>query len=109
MAIFGRKAKDQEKWGDRLPPGQHDTGDGWPVLHYGGIPKIARAPGRLEIGGLVEGPLVLTWQEFLDIGVEARHNDIHCVTSWSKFDNDWQGVPVVEVLKRVKLKPEAQH
>ena len=36
-------------------------------------------------------------------------NDIHCVTPWSKFDNDWTGVPLSEVLKRVKLKPEAKH
>jgi DMSO/TMAO reductase YedYZ molybdopterin-dependent catalytic subunit len=109
MAIFGKRQNDREKWGDRLPPGQKDTGDGWPVLTYGGVPRVDTDSWRLEIGGLVEEPLVLTWQEFLDIGQEARHNDIHCVTAWSKFDNDWDGVPVLEVMKRVRLKPEAHH
>jgi DMSO/TMAO reductase YedYZ molybdopterin-dependent catalytic subunit len=109
MAIFGKRVNDRDKWGDRLPPGQKDTGDGWPVLHYGGVPKLDLDSWRFEIGGVVEEPLVLTWQEFLDIGVEARKNDIHCVTAWSKFDNEWEGVPVLEVMKRVKLKPEAKH
>ena len=39
MNLFSRKDTDREKWGDRLPPGQKLT-DGWPVLHYGGIPEI---------------------------------------------------------------------
>src|SRR5438874_2023448 len=108
MAIFQKRQNDREKWGERLPPGQKDTGDGWPVLHYGGILKVDLDVWRFEIGGLVEEPLVLTWKEFLDIGVQSFHNDIHCVTAWSKFDNDWEGVPVLEVMKRVKLKPEAK-
>lgn len=109
MAIFSRRNADREKWGERLPPGQKDTGAGWPVLHYGGVPRVDLDSWRFEMGGLVEEPVVLTWQEMLDIGARHFTNDIHCVTAWSRFDNEWQGIPVLEVMKRVKLKPEAKH
>jgi DMSO/TMAO reductase YedYZ molybdopterin-dependent catalytic subunit len=109
MNIFSRRNADKEKWGERLPPGQKDAGDGWPVLHYGSIPRVDTESWRFEVGGLVEAPVVWTWQEFMDIGSEKRTNDIHCVTAWSKFDNEWQGIPVLEVMKQVQLKPEAKH
>ena len=35
-------------------------------------------------------------------------NDIHCVTAWSKFDNDWTGVSVQEILKLAMPNPDAQ-
>jgi DMSO/TMAO reductase YedYZ molybdopterin-dependent catalytic subunit len=31
------------------------------------------------------------------------------VTTWSTFDNRWEGVPFREILKRVQPKPEARH
>jgi DMSO/TMAO reductase YedYZ molybdopterin-dependent catalytic subunit len=36
-------------------------------------------------------------------------SDIHCVTHWSKFDNDWTGVKFMDLLERVQPKPEAKH
>ena len=108
MNLFGRREAEREKWGDRLPPGQKPT-DGWPVLHYGSIPKIDLDTWKFEISGLVEEPVSFSWQEFTSLPQVNLHNDIHCVTAWSKFDNDWTGVPVAEVLKRVQLKPEARH
>ena len=108
MNLFGRHNQDRETYGDRLPPGQKAT-DGWPVLHYGSIPRIDLDTWKLEIGGLVEEPVSFTWQEFMALPQAGLHNDIHCVTAWSKFDNDWTGVPVQEVLSRVQFKPESQH
>jgi len=108
MNIFSRRDAAREKWGDRLPPGQNPT-DGWPVLHYGSIPKIELKDWKFEIGGLVEEPVSLSWEEFMALPQVTVTNDIHCVTAWSKFDNTWQGVPVTEVLKLVRLKPEAKH
>jgi DMSO/TMAO reductase YedYZ molybdopterin-dependent catalytic subunit len=108
MNLFTRRTPDREKWGDRLPPGQKAT-DGWPVLHYGSIPKIDLETWKFEISGLVEEPVSFSWAEFMALPQVTSDNDIHCVTAWSKFDNTWQGVAVSEVLKRVKLKPEARH
>jgi DMSO/TMAO reductase YedYZ molybdopterin-dependent catalytic subunit len=108
MSLFTRRQAEQEKYGDRLPPGQKLT-EGWPVLHYGGIPKLDKESWRLEIGGLVEEPVSFTWDALMALPQVSVTNDIHCVTTWSKFDNTWTGVPVSEVLKRVRLKPEAKH
>jgi DMSO/TMAO reductase YedYZ molybdopterin-dependent catalytic subunit len=108
MNLFTRRSGDREKYGDRLPPGQKAT-DGWPVLHYGSIPKIDLDTWRFEVSGLVEEPVSFSWKEFMALPQVTFENDIHCVTAWSKFDNVWQGVPVSEVLKRVQLKPEAKH
>jgi DMSO/TMAO reductase YedYZ molybdopterin-dependent catalytic subunit len=106
--LFSRREADRDKWGARLPPGQKST-DGWPVLHYGGIPKIELADWKLDLGGLVEAPASFTWDEFMALPQTTTTNDIHCVTAWSKFDNVWTGVAVGEVLKHVQLKPEAKH
>ncbi len=108
MNLSTRRDAAREKYGERLPPGQKAT-DGWPVLHYGAIPKVDLDVWRFEVGGLVEEPLVLTWQELLDLPQTETRNDIHCVTAWSKFDNDWRGVAVSEIMQRLRLKPEAKH
>lgn len=106
MNLFSRRNKAREKWGERLPPGQTPT-EGFPILHYGSIPRIESAQWSLEIGGLVEEPLSFSWADFQALPKVTRENDIHCVTTWSKFDNTWQGVAVMEIMQRVKLKPEA--
>ena len=108
MALFSRKDTDREKWGDRIPPGQKLT-EGWPVLHYGSIPKIDLDAWSFEIGGLVEEPMSISWQQYMASPQVNLRNDIHCVTTWSKFDNDWTGVRITDLLKDVKLKPEAGH
>ena len=35
--------------------------------------------------------------------------DFHCVTTWSRFDNRWEGLAVRELMKRVVLRPEAKY
>jgi DMSO/TMAO reductase YedYZ molybdopterin-dependent catalytic subunit len=90
----------------RLPPGQVRT-DKWPVLHYGSVPKIDLATWDFKVFGLVERPLRWTWDDFQRLPRVRVRNDIHCVTRWSRFDNEWQGVAVREVLARAMVKPEA--
>ena len=36
-------------------------------------------------------------------------SDIHCVTTWSKYDNDWEGVRFRDLLALAKVLPEAKH
>jgi len=108
MNLFTRRDKDKEKWGDRLPPGQKPT-DGWPVLHYGGVPKIDLATWRLEFDGLVDEPVGFSWDEFMALPQISTENDIHCVTTWSKFDCRWQGVAFFTLVDLVRPKAEVQH
>jgi DMSO/TMAO reductase YedYZ molybdopterin-dependent catalytic subunit len=92
----------------RLPPGQRLT-DGFPVLTYGGVPKIDLATWEFRIVGLVEEEVRLSWQQFMALPQIKSHSDIHCVTTWSKYDNDWEGVRFRDVLALAKVKPEAKH
>ena len=75
----------------RLPPGQVRT-DKWPVLHYGSVPRVDLAKWDFRVFGLVEEPVRWTYQEFLALPQVQVKSDIHCVTRWSRLDNQWQGV-----------------
>ena len=44
----------------RLPPGQRLT-EGWPILHYGSVPRIERSSWEFRIFGLVENEITLDW------------------------------------------------
>lgn len=107
MSLFNRTQLSPEI-ATRVPPGQQLTVK-WPVLHYGNIPRVDLAKWTFQVGGLVEEPVTWTWEEFLALPRSTRKNDIHCVTRWTKLDNTWEGVPVRDVLARVRLKPEASH
>lgn len=91
----------------RVPPGQFVTQQ-WPVLHAGSIPHVDLATWRFTVRGEVENPMAWTWEEFQKLPRGARKNDVHCVTHWTRLDNEWEGVPVREVLKIVHPNPEAR-
>jgi DMSO/TMAO reductase YedYZ molybdopterin-dependent catalytic subunit len=74
-----------------VPIDQHVVHN-WPVLDLGDIPNVPLADWRLEIAGLVENPITLTWQDFLQLPQADDVSDFHCVTSWSRLDNHWSGV-----------------
>ncbi|MCK0198601.1 sulfite oxidase-like oxidoreductase [Ancylobacter sp. 6x-1] len=93
---------------ERLPPGQHLVRD-WPVLDLGLQPQIAPAQWRLDVTGLVENPVSWSWRDFLDQRQSRMVTDIHCVTTWSLYDNDWEGVAVRDLLDIVGPKPQASH
>ncbi len=92
----------------RLPPGQRLT-EGWPVLHYGGIPRIDLAQWEFGIAGLVEQEVTLSWDQFMALPQVKLRTDIHCVTAWSRFDNDWEGVRFRDVMALANVSPEAKH
>jgi len=92
---------------DRLPPGQIETRK-WPVLHYSDVPRIDTATWTLRIGGEVEHPFELTWAELAAMPMQDVLCDIHCVTTWSRFDNTFR-VPVTALLARAGVKPSATH
>jgi DMSO/TMAO reductase YedYZ molybdopterin-dependent catalytic subunit len=92
--------------GERLPPGQHLVRD-WPVLDLGILPEIEVNDWRLRIDGLVENKLDWSWGDFMAQPAFSDVSDIHCVTAWSRFDNQWDGVSAKHILALAKPKPEA--
>jgi len=91
----------------RLPPGQVRT-DKWPVLHHGDVPRVNPDTWDLKVFGLVERPMRWTLAEFKALPQVTVRSDIHCVTRWSRFDNEWRGVAFAEVMRQVGMKPEAR-
>ena len=91
----------------RLPVGQHEVRN-WPVLDLGDVPAISTDRWRLEVGGLVENPVKLTWADFMALPQAEDVSDFHCVTTWSRFDNRWTGVRFRTIAELVVPKPEAR-
>jgi len=83
----------------RLPPGQYVTED-FPVLSAGPTPHTSTDEWTLTITGGAQ-PVRWTWDEFRALPTETVTKDIHCVTKWSKFDTDWEGVSVDTLLEQV--------
>jgi DMSO/TMAO reductase YedYZ molybdopterin-dependent catalytic subunit len=92
---------------ERIPPGQTRTRK-WPVLHYGFVPQIPLDRWLLEVRGLVEQPLKFHWDEFRALPRVKVYADFHCVTSWSRLDNVWEGVSVRALLAMARPLESAQ-
>ena len=92
----------------RLPPGQIQTVK-WPVLHYGSVPRADLARWTFRVFGEVDRPFELSWAEFEALPRRDVLCDIHCVTTWSRFDNTFSGVPVLLLLERAGVRPGASH
>lgn len=92
---------------NRIPSGQRLTEE-FPVLHYNGIPKFDKSKWIFRIWGLVEKERKLTFDEFSALPRVKVFSDIHCVTTWSKLNNLWEGVSSNEIQKLVKIKSEAK-
>jgi DMSO/TMAO reductase YedYZ molybdopterin-dependent catalytic subunit len=111
QSVFGRK-DDEERVAreGRLPPGQSLT-NRFPVLHYGPVPRFNPATWNLRVFGEVEREVTWTWQEFNGLPRTRIKMDIHCVTRWSKFDTEWEGVSLRTLVDEgiVRLKPTTKH
>ena len=105
--ILSRRDKDREEWGDRLPPGQKVAKD-WPVLTYGGVPRVKLEDWRLRVFGLVEQELEWNWDQFAALPRTKVHTDIHCVTTWSKMDTNFEGLAIKDLMTHLRPKPEAE-
>lgn len=108
--VFGRREEEAKvREMDRLPPGQSLTLK-FPVLHYGPTPQANLATWDFRVFGLVEEEKTWNWEEFNQLPRTKVLLDIHCVTRWSKFDTEWEGVSVKTLVDEgfIKPKPEAK-
>lgn len=91
---------------DRIPPGQTRTRK-WPVLDAFGPPRIDLDRWSLRVFGLVERKLQFSLKEFQALPRVRVFADFHCVTTWSRLGNVWEGVSARELLGRAGVKPAA--
>jgi DMSO/TMAO reductase YedYZ molybdopterin-dependent catalytic subunit len=93
---------------DRLPPGQRLVTD-WPVLDLGAQPNVTPERFRLDVDGAVRRPVSLTLAEFMALPQQQTVSDMHCVTQWSRYDNEWRGVAARTLIDMVEPLDSAAH
>lgn len=92
----------------KLPPGQALT-EKFPILHEGEVPRYELSEWTLQVYGEVEEERTLSYEDLQSLPKTTVKCDIHCVTRWSKFDTQWDGILFSDFLKLVKVKPEAKY
>ena len=72
---------------------------GWRIYTVSGsMPTFDRATWRLEVGGLAERKLSLSYDELLALPRASQVSTFHCVTGWSVQNVHWAGVRIRDVL-----------
>lgn len=94
----------------RLPPGQYIP-RGWPVLHYGPVPKFRPTAWNLRVFGATAAGRDHSWDwpAFERLPTTRVTADLHCVTKFSVPDIRWEGVPATEVVEAVPPHPDVTH
>jgi len=86
-----------------LPPGQIETLR-FPVVGER-APTSDIGDWSLTIAGLVEDETRLTWEDYQRFTHRDLTFDVHCVTSWTRFETTFTGLPLAEL---VEPRPEAR-
>jgi DMSO/TMAO reductase YedYZ molybdopterin-dependent catalytic subunit len=107
MKFFTKKAELPAETAARVPPGQYLT-EKWPVLHYGPVPQFNPRTWDFRVFGNVEKEVRLNWEEFQKLEQAAVQADMHCVTTWSRLDQKWEGIPFSKIVELAKPKPDSK-
>jgi DMSO/TMAO reductase YedYZ molybdopterin-dependent catalytic subunit len=82
---------------------------GWRIYTVAGsMPSFDRASWRLHVGGLVEQPMDLSYDELLALPKSEQVSTFHCVTGWIVKNVHWGGVRFHDLLPRAGPLPEAR-
>ena len=93
-----------------LPPGQK-LANGFPVRHYGPVPRFRPDTWRLTVNGATADGTEhhLDVQEFAALRRDQVVGDLHCVTKWSVLDNTWEGVLARTLMDAVPPADDVTH
>lgn len=94
----------------RLPNGEEvevTPVDKMQVRTVDGQPDIELSSYELTVGGLVEKPLSLSFDEIKDMEPEERFVELPCVEGWSE-QAVWKGPRLSDLLERAGVKEEAK-
>lgn len=90
-----------------LPPGQLET-EKWPILHQGDVYQFDEETWHFKLFGEVKQEVVLSFNQVMELPKTVSTVDMHCVTTWSKFDTTFEGIPFREFLNLVEIDPEVK-
>ncbi len=93
-----------------LPPAQRPA-HGWPVVHYGPVPKHRPETWDLRVfGATADGAeLLLDAEAFAALPRASRRGDLHCVTKWTVSDLEWSGVAASDLLAMAPPAADVRH
>ncbi len=100
--FLGRRPPSE--YADRLPPGQY-VEKGFPVLSAGPTPHVDMANWSFALKVGPKPVASWSWDEFNALPQTKWSGDIHCVTKWSKFDTEWEGVTFDDLLAAAGVTP----
>jgi DMSO/TMAO reductase YedYZ molybdopterin-dependent catalytic subunit len=107
---LGAKKRAEGVQADRLPPGQYIP-RGWPVLHYGPVPKFKPDTWDFKVfGSTASGEEQRwTWSDFGSLPRAEVDADFHCVTKFSLLDSTWRGVSTSTLLALAPPRADVGH
>jgi len=98
--FFGKGNDNLDK--KRLPPGQY-LENRFPVLSAEPTPDINLLDWKLSFSYNNEIMAEIDWNSLIKIESTELTKDIHCVTRWTKYDMNWRGVSVQNIIKSLDL------
>ena len=108
MGLFPNRGLDDHERA-RIPPGQHLVRN-FPVLDVQGAPYEEIPDGwDFRVWGTVARAQRWTFDQLTALPASGEVVDIHCVTSWSKLDTSWYGIPMNWLLSTVAPTPDTTH
>ncbi len=93
-----------------LPPGQRPA-HGWPVVHYGPVPRLRPDSWDLRVFGATASgdELRLTAEDVVGLPQTTVRSDLHCVTKWTVRGLEWTGVQASALLDLVPPAEGVEH
>jgi DMSO/TMAO reductase YedYZ molybdopterin-dependent catalytic subunit len=93
-----------------LPPDQRPA-RGWPVVHYGPVPRDRPESWDLRVfGATASGQDVrLSGEQFAELPRTTSRSDLHCVTKWTVRDLEWTGVAAADLMALAPPADDVRH
>ena len=95
---------------DRLPPGQYIP-RGWPVLHYGPVPRFTPNSWDFKVFGRTKTgeDRSWSWPAVTKLPRTEVGADFHCVTKFSLLDSTWRGISTATFLELAPPATDVTH
>jgi sulfoxide reductase catalytic subunit YedY len=108
--IFLHPLKSRQDYSRRDLTPEHRVNGKPPDVDYFKIMAVHNfADYTLEVGGLVERPMVFTLEDLRTFPTVQTQRTLHnCVQGWTSI-GEWTGVPLRQIVELVKPLPEARH
>jgi DMSO/TMAO reductase YedYZ molybdopterin-dependent catalytic subunit len=81
---------------------------GLPVLDLGEQPVIQPEDWQFSVAGAIDVPLKWSWADFMAQPQTTVTVDIHCVTTWSSYDNSFTGVSFRHLMSQIAPRSTAR-